>query len=97
MAVPQPQSRRISLSTGLNYHVLEWAPTDPGCDHTVVLLHGFFDFAWGFEALVNGGLVGRYHLVAPDLRGHGDSDRIGPGGYFIEVGPALWYCFRFFS
>jgi pimeloyl-ACP methyl ester carboxylesterase len=24
----------------------------------------------------------RFHLVAPDFRGHGDSDRIGPGGYY---------------
>lgn len=82
MEANQPRSRRISLSTGLSYHVLEWDPADPGCEHTVVLLHGFLDFAWGFEGLVNAGLFGRYHLVAPDLRGHGDSDRVGPGGYY---------------
>jgi pimeloyl-ACP methyl ester carboxylesterase len=32
--------------------------------------------------MVEQGLAGSYHVVAPDLRGHGDSDRIGAGGYY---------------
>jgi pimeloyl-ACP methyl ester carboxylesterase len=75
----QPVSRRIPLATGLTYHVLEW---DAEVDHTVVLLHGFLDLAWGWVETVRAGLAGRFHLVAPDLRGHGDSDWIGPGGYY---------------
>jgi pimeloyl-ACP methyl ester carboxylesterase len=71
--------RRVALGTGLTYHVLEW---DGGGDHTLLLIHGFLDFAWGFQPLVQAGLEGRYHIVAPDLRGHGDSDRVGPGGYY---------------
>src|SRR5205085_5967544 len=27
-------------------------------------------------------LAQRYHVIAPDLRGHGDSDWIGRGGYY---------------
>jgi pimeloyl-ACP methyl ester carboxylesterase len=77
-----PVSRRVPLFTGLTYHVLEWLPADPACDHTVVLLHGFLDLAWGWRPVVDAGLGGRFHIVAPDLRGHGDSDRVGPGGYY---------------
>jgi pimeloyl-ACP methyl ester carboxylesterase len=71
--------RDLDLFTGLRYRVYEWdAPTD----HTVVLLHGFLDFATGFAPLVEAGLEGRFHIVAPDLRGHGDSGRVGAGGYY---------------
>jgi pimeloyl-ACP methyl ester carboxylesterase len=76
-----PVSRRIALATGLTYHVLEWGQERPELDHTVVLLHGFLDLAWGWAA-VAARLAARFHIVAPDLRGHGDSDRIGPGGYY---------------
>jgi len=48
----------------------------------VVLLHGFLDVAADWRRVVDGGLGGHYHLVAPDWRGHGDSDRVGPGGYY---------------
>jgi pimeloyl-ACP methyl ester carboxylesterase len=74
-----PRSRRIPLATGLTYHVLEW---DAEVDHTVILIHGFLDNAWGWEDTVNAGLGGRFHLIAPDMRGHGDSDRVGAGGYY---------------
>lgn len=78
----EPRSRRVLLGTGLRYHLLEWGHDDPSLTHTVVLVHGFLDFAWGWEALVQAGLAGRYHVVALDLRGHGDTDRVGAGGYY---------------
>lgn len=81
----EPVSRRVPLATGLTYHVLEWGADRPELDHTVVLLHGFLDLAWGWVATARAGLAGRFHLVAPDLRGHGDSDWIGPGGYYHFV------------
>ena len=77
-----PARREVALGTGLTYHVLEWGQGDPALDHTVVLLHGFLDLAWGWVATVRAGLAGRFHIVAPDLRGHGDSDRVGAGGYY---------------
>jgi pimeloyl-ACP methyl ester carboxylesterase len=80
--VTEPLSRRIPLATGLHYHVLEWGADRPDLDHTVVLLHGFLDLAWGWAGTARAGLAGRFHLIAPDLRGHGDSDWIGPGGYY---------------
>lgn len=78
----EPRSRRIALGTGLTYHVLEWGADRPELDHTVVLVHGFLDLAWGWVRTVTAGLAGRFHVVAPDMRGHGDSDWIGAGGYY---------------
>ena len=77
-----PVERTLQLGTGLRYHVLEWGADRPELDHTVLLLHGFLDLAWGWVATVRAGLAERFHVVAPDLRGHGDSDWIGPGGYY---------------
>jgi pimeloyl-ACP methyl ester carboxylesterase len=76
----EPSSRRVSLATGLDYHVLEW---NPGASHTLVLIHGFLDLSWGWAPMVEAGrLASRFHIVAPDMRGHGDSDRVGAGGYY---------------
>jgi pimeloyl-ACP methyl ester carboxylesterase len=74
-----PASRRVQLGTGLSYHLLEW---DADSDHTVVLVHGFLDIAWTWQPVVREGLAGKFHIVAPEMRGHGDSDRIGAGGYY---------------
>ncbi len=82
MSVHQSTSRRVSLDTGLDYHVLEWGANDASLDHTVVLVHGFLDLSWGWHGTVNAGLAGHYHIIAPDMRGHGDSDRVGAGGYY---------------
>jgi pimeloyl-ACP methyl ester carboxylesterase len=58
--------------------VLEWpAPAD--IDTTFVLVHGFLDLAYGWHEVAP--LLGA-HVIAVDLRGHGDSDWIGPGGYY---------------
>jgi len=72
-----PRSRRIALPTGLTYHLLEWGAGD----HTLVLVHGFLDLAWGW-AEVAARLAERFRVIAVDLRGHGDSDWIGAGGYY---------------
>lgn len=76
------QTRRLSLATGLTYSVLEWdGPGDVSHDLTFVLVHGFADlgFMWSEVAEL---LAPHGHVIAPDLRGHGDSDWIGPGGYY---------------
>jgi pimeloyl-ACP methyl ester carboxylesterase len=71
--------RRIALATGLTYNVLEWNET--ATETTIVLVHGFLDLAYGWHE-VAGMLAARAHVVAVDLRGHGDSDWIGAGGYY---------------
>jgi pimeloyl-ACP methyl ester carboxylesterase len=77
--VTPPRSRRLALPTGLTYRVLEWGPAS--AETTVVLVHGFLDLAWTWED-VAARLAKRYHVIAPDLRGHGDSDWLGRGGYY---------------
>lgn len=81
MTVPaEPRSRHLELATGLRYHVLEWGAGTG--KPIVVLIHGFLDFAWGWAPLCAAGLAERFHVIAPDVRGHGDSDRVGAGGYY---------------
>lgn len=75
------QSRKLALATGLTYHILEWdGPATPG-DLTFVLVHGFADLAHTWTD-VAAQLARHGHVIAPDLRGHGDSDRVGAGGYY---------------
>jgi pimeloyl-ACP methyl ester carboxylesterase len=73
------RSRRIALATGLTYNVLEWDHATS--DTTIVLVHGFLDLAYGWREVAEK-LAARSHVIAPDLRGHGDSDWIGAGGYY---------------
>ena len=74
----EPIARTIEAN-GLRHNVLEWDIA--GADTTVVLLHGFLDLAWSFEHVALK-LAPRYHVIAPDLRGHGDTDWVGAGGYY---------------
>jgi pimeloyl-ACP methyl ester carboxylesterase len=46
-----------------------------------VLVHGFTDLAYGWRNVAER-LAPHARVIAPDLRGHGDSDRIGAGGYY---------------
>src|SRR5262245_55464042 len=72
------RARRIQLVTGLTYNVQDW--DGPG-ETTFVLVHGFTDLGAGW-CEVAPILAAHGHVIAPDLRGHGDSDRVGPGGYY---------------
>lgn len=78
----EPKSRRLDLKTGLGCHLLEWDEAPERPDHTLILIHGFLDTAWSWVPAVSAGLAERFHVVAPEMRGHGDSDRVGPGGYY---------------
>lgn len=74
-----PVRRFLALPTGLTYHLLEWP--HPTSRTTIVLVHGFLDLGWGWKWVAQE-LARHYHVVAPDLRGHGDTDWIGAGGYY---------------
>ena len=67
------------LANGLRHKCHVW---DGGGDTTLLFLHGFLDvglsWSWVIEALSDPS----YHCVALDWRGHGESDWIGPGGYY---------------
>jgi len=74
----QIRQRRVALATGLTYHVVEWGDASAP---PVVLVHGFLDLAWGWRVVAER-LAARFRVIAPDLRGHGDTDWIGAGGYY---------------
>lgn len=78
-APPQDaEPRRIALAAGpVRLAALEWG--DPAAPPLVVL-HGHADLAWSLAPL-SAALAGRFHVVALDLRGHGDSDH--PGAYSV--------------
>src|ERR1700733_9021372 len=81
-------SHMLPLATGLTYHVLEWDGPSAGggvnapTDLTFVLVHGFADLAQACWSAVAERLAVHGHVIAPDLRGHGDSDWISGGGYY---------------
>jgi pimeloyl-ACP methyl ester carboxylesterase len=65
---------------GVRLHWLEWGPA---AAPLVVLLHGSSAHAhwWDFFAPA---LAERHRVVAPDLRGHGDSGHADPAEYSLE-------------
>ncbi len=73
-------TRHVQAS-GLNHRVVQW---DGGGATTVLFVHGFLDCGGSFGPLVRH-LPADLHCVAPDLRGHGGTDRIGAGGYYHFV------------
>jgi pimeloyl-ACP methyl ester carboxylesterase len=75
---PSPAHREV-LANGLRHHLLEW---DGGGRTTLLCLHGFLDMAWGFAPIAPALAAAGYHVVVPDLRGHGDTEWIGAGGYY---------------
>jgi pimeloyl-ACP methyl ester carboxylesterase len=64
----QPEDRWATIN-GIDFHYVDW-----GNDHLppLVLLHGgsLTAHTWDMAALI---LRDRYHVIAPDQRGHGDS------------------------
>ena len=73
-----PVSRDL-VANGLRHRVLEW---DGGGRTTILCLHGFLDLAWAFHRVAPVLAAAGYHVVAPDLRGHGQTERVGRGGYY---------------
>jgi pimeloyl-ACP methyl ester carboxylesterase len=72
-----PQDRVLTANR-LTHHVLEWGSEGP----VVLLLHGFLEHAHAWDWVATRLAEAGYHVVAPDWRGHGDSEWIGPGGYY---------------
>ncbi|MBM4261195.1 MAG: alpha/beta hydrolase [Deltaproteobacteria bacterium] len=79
--MPEPRHRIVD-ARGLAIHCLEWGePTGT----PLLLIHGFLDQAFSWSPFVDV-LMRRANqplwIIAPDGRGHGDSDWIGAGGYY---------------
>lgn len=78
---------QLSAATSQNYfsqrlrlHYVEWGARD---NSTIVLVHGIQDHCrtWDDMAGRISSFTNNYHIVAPDLRGHGDSEWVKGSGY----------------
>lgn len=70
--------RRTWDSGRLTLHAAEWG--DPAAP-LVVIHHGFLDNARSWDAVAER-LAVRWHVLAVDARGHGDSEWVGAGGAY---------------
>jgi pimeloyl-ACP methyl ester carboxylesterase len=77
MTLVQPAEGEVKVN-GLRLHYFEWkgAGTRP-----LVLMHGLRDYAYYWQDCANR-LLDEFHIFAPDIRGHGESEQ-APGGYLV--------------
>jgi pimeloyl-ACP methyl ester carboxylesterase len=75
---PVSRSRYVVNSAGVRLHVREWGSQQSLC----VLLHGSGDGAYIWAESAES-FAGSHRLLAPDLRGHGDSEWDRAGAYSI--------------
>ncbi|MBI2388521.1 MAG: alpha/beta hydrolase [Deltaproteobacteria bacterium] len=77
-----PTSRRVR-GMGIELRVLEWpSGREEESRGDVVLLHGFMDAAWSWDLVAPALVHEGFRVIAPDLRGFGESDRVPAGGYY---------------
>jgi pimeloyl-ACP methyl ester carboxylesterase len=77
----EPRDKFVD-SQGLPIHCLEWG--EPAGE-PIVLVHGYLDIAQSWSPFVTSlqkELGESLWIIAPDCRGHGDSGRVGAGGYY---------------
>lgn len=77
---PAPFTESRILANGLEHHVIQWNAA--GAKTPIVLLHGFLDLAWSFKLVAERFAAAGHPVIAFDWRGHGESDWVGPGGYY---------------
>ena len=71
---------RTFISQRLRLHYADWGNADAP---PLILLHGGRDHSRSWD-WVAARLADRYHVIAPDLRGHGDSDWCDGNTYMIN-------------
>ena len=76
----KPYDTHRVVLRGLAHNVLTWG--EPGAPK-LFLLHGWMDVAASFQFLVDA-LTGRWHVIAPDLRGFGRSEWQPQGYWFAD-------------
>lgn len=77
--LPGPWTHRDISANGIRLHAAE-AGTGP----LVLLLHGFPQFWWAWRSQLTTLADAGFHVVAPDLRGYGASDK-PPRGYDLPT------------
>jgi esterase len=73
----QPKEGELKLN-GLRIHYFEWRGAGK---RPLVLMHGLRDYAYYWQDCANR-LLDEFHVFAPDMRGHGESEQ-APGGYLV--------------
>jgi pimeloyl-ACP methyl ester carboxylesterase len=73
-----PQAR-FYQSQGLRLHYTDWGNEKAP---PLILIHGGLDHSRSWDALARS-LRTRFHVIAPDLRGHGDSDWASGSSYSL--------------
>jgi len=73
----QPAEGEVKVN-GLRLHYFEWKGKGT---RPLVLMHGLRDYAYYWQDAANR-LRDDFHIFAPDIRGHGESEQ-APGGYLV--------------
>ena len=74
-----PTDRFVTVN-GLRIHYLEWGAPDK---QPLIMLHGIGRVAHTFDHIAPH-FFSKYHVMAVDMRGHGDSDWDPKGAYLVE-------------
>ncbi len=80
MANAQHPAERFATVNGLRIHFLEWGTAGR---QPLILLHGIARLARTFDHLAPH-FSRDYHVIAVDMRGHGDSEWDAQGDYLVE-------------
>src|SRR6185503_21005886 len=75
----QPADRFVTVN-GLRIHYLEWGSADK---QPLIMLHGIGRVAHTFDHIAPH-FASKYHVMAVDMRGHGDSGWDPKGEYLVE-------------
>src|SRR5580704_18159112 len=79
-AQPTPYTDRFVTVNGLKIHYLDWGNETK---QPLLMLHGIGRVAHSFDHIAPH-FRDNYHVIAIDMRGHGDSDWSPEGAYLVE-------------
>src|SRR5437764_4877976 len=68
-------------ANGLDHNVIEWE-AEAAARGTVVLVHGYMDAAGTWDRVAPVLAAAGFRVLAPDMRGFGDSARVPAGAYY---------------
>jgi pimeloyl-ACP methyl ester carboxylesterase len=80
MTVPRGPTDRFYQSQGLRLHLTDWGNEEAA---PLILLHGGRDHSRSWDRIARA-LQPHFHVIAPDLRGHGDSEWAKGSSYSLS-------------
>ena len=78
----RPSRSRFTDVRALRYHLREWGPADAPPERRLFMLHGWMDVSASFQFVVDA-LDRHWHVVAPDWRGFGLTERVHGDCYWF--------------